>query len=310
MIIHRGYENLSLIKPVVTVGVFDGVHLGHRSLLDYVASVAGRRGGDSVALTFDPHPRLVLSDKTENLFFLTTMDEKKRLLAESPVDHLIIIDFTKDLGNMEAEIFIKKILINGIGMKHLVVGYDNHFGRGREGDFRRVSQYATLFDFTAEQAGKVSSFNDIISSTNIRQALLKGEVDKANRWLGYDYFLSGKVVQGRQLGRSFGFPTANINVSDSHKLIPANGVYAVEVLVDGKRLPGVLSIGSNPTVTNGNGPRSIEVNIFDFEMNIYGEYVSIIFKFRLRDEKKFENIERLAEQMKLDKLRAMKLLRP
>lgn len=309
MVIHNGYDNLNLFQPVVTVGVFDGVHLGHRALLDHLASVAVKRGGESVVVTFDPHPRLVVSENPQDFFFLTTMDEKKRLMAESPVTHMVLIGFTKDLGNLTAELFIRDILVNHIGLKHLVVGYDNHFGRNREGDFRKISQYGSLYGFTVDQARKVSSYEGIISSTSIRDALLKGDLENANRWLGYDYFMTGIVIEGRKLGRSFGFPTANISVCDSHKLIPANGVYAVDVLINGRIMPGMLSIGFNPTVSAGQGPRSIEVNIFDLDMNLYGNSVTIIFRFRLRDEKKFENVEQLAEQMKLDRQKAMKLLK-
>lgn len=308
MVIHNGYENLNLDHPIVTVGVFDGVHRGHRSLLNQVISVAEKRGGKSVIVTFDPHPRLILSKSTENLFFLTTMDEKKKLLAESNIDNMVIIDFTKNLSNLDAEIFIRDILIKRIGLKHLVVGYDNHFGKSRLGDFRSINKYASEYGFTTERAEKVSSPEGIISSTNIRDALLKGNLEIANKWLGYDYFLTGVVVEGRKIGRSFGFPTANIKPADKHKLIPAVGVYAVEAIVKDEKLPGMLSIGFNPTVAAGNGPRSIEVNIFNFDMNIYDRPITVIFRFRLREEKKFGNIEQLAEQMRLDKQKAMKLL--
>jgi riboflavin kinase/FMN adenylyltransferase len=308
MVINNGYENLNFKHPVVTVGVFDGVHLGHRSLLNHVISVASKKGGESVIVTFDPHPRLILSDNTENLFFLTTMDEKKKLLAEFAVDNLVIIDFTKDLSNLDAEIFIRDILIKGIGLKHLIVGYDNHFGKSRHGNFRRIIKYASEYGFTTEQAEKVSSPEAIISSTNIREALLKGNLENANHWLGYDYSLTGIVVEGRKIGRSFGYPTANIKPTDKHKLIPAVGVYAVEALVNGERLPGMLSIGFNPTITTANGQRSIEVNIFNFDMNIYDQPITVIFRFRLRDERRFGNIEQLAEQMSLDKQKALKLL--
>jgi len=308
MIIHRRYENLNLIHPIVTVGVFDGVHLGHRALLDHVASVAQRTSGESIVVTFNPHPRLVLSNNTEELSFLSTMDEKKKLLAESPVDHLIIMDFTNALSNMEAGVFIRDILLKKIGLKHLVVGYDNHFGKSKEGDFQKIAQYAALYGFTSERAGWVSAPEGIISSTTIREALLNGHLEDANRLLGYDYSLTGTVIEGRKLGRSFGFPTANIKPSDNYKLIPANGVYAVTVCIGKKQMPGMLSIGFNPTVTRVKGTRSIEVNIFDLNMDLYNQTVKIIFRFRLRDEKKFENVEQLAEQMKLDKQKAMRLL--
>jgi riboflavin kinase/FMN adenylyltransferase len=308
MIVHEGFENLNLRDPFVTVGVFDGVHLGHRALLDQLASGAIKAGAESVVITFNPHPRLVLSENTEGLFFLSTLEEKKRLLAESKIDHLIVMNFTKKLGNLDVAGFIKEILVEGIGVKRLIVGYDNHFGKNRGGDFKKIRKYAELCGFEVEQFGKVSSPEGAISSTAIRDSLLNGHLKDANRWLGYDYCLTGTVIQGRMLGRSFGFPTANIRPSDSHKLIPADGVYAVEVLVGNKKLPGMLSIGFNPTVNKGQKIRSIEVNIFNFEMDLYNQSVTIIFRFRLRDEKRFENIKQLALQMELDRQEAMRLL--
>jgi len=308
MIINEGYDKLNLKHPFVTVGVFDGVHLGHRAILDHLASTAKKQGGESVVITFDPHPRLVLSGKTEGLFFLSSLDEKKKLLAESGIDRLIIMSFTRDLGNMEACDFIRKILVEKIGVKHLIVGYDNHFGRGKGGDFKRMCECAELYDFEVEQVDGVYAQEGIISSTSIRDALLKGRLEDANRWLGYNYAITGKVVEGRKLGRSLGFPTANIKPCDIFKLIPADGVYAVEVMLDNKRVPGMLSIGFNPTINKDKSGRSIEVNIFDFDMDLYGSTITTIFRFRLRDERRFENIEELTEQMKLDKQLALRLL--
>jgi riboflavin kinase/FMN adenylyltransferase len=308
MIIHEGYENLSLKHPFVTVGVFDGVHKGHRALLDHLATRAEEAGGESVVITFDPHPRLVLSKKTEGIFFLSTLDEKKKLLAESAIDHLIIMNFTRELGNMEAADFIKEILVEKIGVKHLIVGYDNHFGKGKEGDFEKIREYAGLYDFEAEQADGLSAPEGKISSTIIRDALLNGRLEDANRLLGYNYSLTGNVIEGRKLGRSLGFPTANIKPADMFKLIPADGVYAVEVLTGKEKLPGMLSIGFNPTVNKNRADKSVEVHIFDFDKELYGQTITVIFRFRLRDEKRFENTEQLTGQMKLDKESVMRLL--
>jgi riboflavin kinase/FMN adenylyltransferase len=308
MIIHEGYENLKLANPFVTVGVFDGVHLGHKALLDHMASSAVNAGGESVVVTFNPHPRLVLSEKTEGISFLSTLDEKKRLLAKSKIDHLIILNFTRELSNLEAVDFIGEILVERIGVKHLIVGYDNHFGKSKGGDFNKIHECANLFGFKAEQFGGVSSPEGIISSTSIRDALLKGNLEDASRWLGYNYSLTGTVIQGRKLGSSFGFPTANIRPADIWKLIPADGVYAVEVLFDNKQLPGMLSIGFNPTVNKGKCCRSIEAHIFNFDLDLYDKEITVIFRFRLRDEIKFKNVRLLAEQMKLDKQIAMRLL--
>jgi riboflavin kinase / FMN adenylyltransferase len=308
MIIHEEYENLKLVDPFVTIGVFDGVHLGHRALLDHLASRAMKAGGESIVITFNPHPRLVLSEKTEGISFLSTLDEKKRLLAKSIIDHLIILNFTRELSNLEAVDFIREILVGRIGVKHLIIGYDNHFGKNKGGDFNRIRECAGFFDFEVEQVEGISSSEGIISSTAIRDALLKGYLEDANGWLGYNYSLTGTVVQGRKLGRLVGFPTANIKPADIYKLIPADGVYAVEVLFDNKQLPGMLSIGFNPTVNKGESRRSVEVHIFNFDMDLYDQTITIIFRYRLRDEVKFENVRLLAEQMKLDKQKAMRLL--
>ena len=308
MIIHEGYDDLNIVHPVVTVGVFDGVHLGHRRLLDHVLSRARQTGGESAVITFNPNPRLVLSGKTKDVTFLSTLEEKKKLLADTQIDHLIIIRFSKELSNMEASDFIQEILVNKIGVKHLIVGYDNHFGRNKSGDIKKILECADLYDFSVEQFDKIIEPDGVISSTAIRNALLNGRLEDANRVLGYNYSLTGRVVQGRKLGRLLGFPTANINPEDKHKLIPADGVYAVEVLTGSSKFPGMLSIGFTPTVNKNKVSRSVEVHIFDFDGDLYCQNITVIFRFRLRDEKKFDNTEQLAEQMKHDRQEAVRLL--
>jgi riboflavin kinase/FMN adenylyltransferase len=308
MIIHEGYENLNLVTPVVTLGIFDGVHRGHRALLDCLVSRAKEVSGESVVITFSPHPRLVLEQNRIDLSFLTTMDEKKNLLENANVDHLIIIGFNNKFSRIQACDFIKEVLVEKIGTKHLIIGYNHHFGRSGEGDFNTIKQYAESLDFRVEQVQGFLTQEGAISSSSIREALLKGRLDEANRWLGYSYSVSGTIVEGRQIGRSIGFPTANIKPDYQYKLIPGNGVYAVEVQLDGIRHPGMLSIGSNPTVNNDSRAISIEVHILDFDKDIYGRAISVIFRKRLRDEIKFDNKEHLAEQMKLDKQQVLQLL--
>jgi riboflavin kinase/FMN adenylyltransferase len=308
MIIHEGYENLNLVTPVVTLGIFDGVHRGHRVLLDCLVSRAREAKGESVVITFSPHPRLVLEQNRVNLSFLTTMDEKKVLLENANVDHLIIIEFNTMFSKIQACEFIKEVLVEKIGTKHLIIGYNHHFGRSGEGDFNTIKQCTESLDFRVEQVQGFHTEEGAISSSSIREALLKGRLDEANRWLGYSYSMSGTIVEGRKIGRSIGFPTANIKPDYQYKLIPGNGVYAVEVQLDGIRHPGMLSIGSNPTVNSDSRARSIEVNILDFNENIYGKSISVIFRKRLRDEIKFDNTEQLAEQMKLDKQQVLLLL--
>lgn len=308
MQIHYGYENLKLKNPVVTTGIFDGVHKGHRALLDYLVSRAKELNGESVVLTFSPHPRIVLEQNPGKLSFLTTLEEKKILLEKANIDHLVIIEFNKEFSNIRACDFVKDILIGKIGAKHLIIGYNHHFGRKEEGDFNTIKQCTESLDFIVEQVEGFKTEEGTISSSLIRHALLSGRLDEANKWLGYYYSVSGRVIKGRQIGRSIGFPTANIEPDDAFKLIPANGVYAVEVRINGKTLPGMMSIGTNPTVNDDISLRSIEVYILNFNEDIYGKSVSVVFRKRLRDEIKFETTEQLSKQMKLDKDQTLQLL--
>jgi riboflavin kinase/FMN adenylyltransferase len=301
MIIHEGYENLHLIAPVVTLGIFDGVHRGHRALLDNLVRRAREVKGESVVITFSPHPRLVLEQNNTKLYFLTSMDEKKVLLARAKVDHLIVIEFNNQFSKIPACDFIKNILVKKIGTKNLIIGYNHHFGRSGEGDFNTIKRCSEELDFKVEQVQGYHTEEGTISSSSIREALLKGNLDEANRWLGYHYSVSGTVVAGRKIGRSIGFPTANIKPDFRYKLIPCNGVYAVEVHLDNIIYPGMLNIGSNPTVNEDARFRSIEVHILNFDKDIYGSKISVIFRKRLRDEKKFDNLNQLTEQMYHDR---------
>ena len=308
MIIHEGFENLKLVSPVVTMGIFDGVHRGHMALLKYLVSKTRDEIGEAVVITFSPHPRLVLEQHPATLSFLTTMEEKKILLENAHIDHLIIIEFNNKFSNISACDFVKEILMEKIRTKHLIVGYNHHFGRRGEGNFETIKQCTESYDFNVEQAQGIHTEEGAISSSSIREALLNGRLDEATRWLGYFYSLSGTIVKGRQIGRTIGYPTANIEPDYRYKLIPANGVYAVEVNLDGKKHLGMMSIGSNPTVNTDNKARSLEVNILDFDADIYGRPITVTFRKRLRDELKFENTEQLSNQMKLDRLTTLKLL--
>ena len=309
MIIHKGYDDLNLINPVVTLGIFDGVHRGHRALLDCLVSSAKEAKGESVVITFSPHPRRVLEQNRVNLSFLTTLEEKKALLEKANVDHLIILEFNNEFSKLEACDFIKQVLVEKIGTKHLIIGYNHHFGKSGEGDFNSIKHCAESFDFRIDQVQGFHTEEGAISSSSIRDALLKGRLDKANKWLGYSYSVNGTIVEGRKIGRSIGFPTANIKPDYHYKLIPANGVYAVEVLLDGLVYLGMLSIGSNPTVNNDTGIRSIEVHLLNFEKDIYGKAISVIFRKRLRDEIKFDNTKQLTEQMEIDRRQTILLLK-
>jgi riboflavin kinase/FMN adenylyltransferase len=307
MIVYEGYMDLNLKNPVVTLGFFDGVHQGHRYLLDQVVNKAKKTEGESVVVTFYPHPRKVLSDNSD-MSFLTSMAEKKILLEKTGIDALIIVPFTNEFSNKEACEFVKEVLVEKIGMKQLIVGYNHHFGKGGTGNFSTLSDCSVKYGFRLEKVQGFALQDGEISSTIIREALLGGALEKANRLLGYSYFLNGTIVEGKQIGRSIGFPTANIKPDYLHKLIPKPGVYAVEVIHEGFVHKGMLNIGNRPTVNPGSDPMSIEVNMFDFEKSIYSQKITLVFRFRMRDEIKFRNIDLLVEQLHRDKENALRLL--
>ena len=306
MIIHKGYEDLKIKSPVVTLGIFDGVHRGHKMLLSSLMKRAEESGGESVVITLSPHPRIVLERDNQNMTFLTTLDEKTVLLGEEGIQHLIILDFSNDFSRISACDFVRDILVARIGTKHLIVGYDHHFGKSGEGDFDTIRKCSGLMDFKVEQIEGMKYDNVTISSTTIREALNDGRLDYANNLLGYSYSLTGTIVEGKKIGRSLGFPTANI-LPEETKLIPANGVYAVEVMFESASFPGMLSIGTNPTIDSSNGDRSIEVNILNFNREIYGSAITVNLRKRLRDERKFDNISHLVAQMEIDKADTLKL---
>ena len=307
MIIHDGYENLNLNSPVTTLGIFDGVHRGHMALIECLISRAKEEKCESVVITFSPHPRIVLEQNSSDLTFLTTMEEKMELLEKAGIDHLVVIKFNIEFSRIGACDFIKDILVKKIGTRHLIIGHNHHFGRRGEGDFNTINQCSESLGFIVEQVQGFSTDEGTISSSLIRDALLTGRLDEANKWLGYSYSLSGSVIEGRKIGRSIGFPTANIKPDSPNKLIPCNGVYAVEVKVDGTFYPGMLNIGSNPTVNPDRNFRSIEVHILNFEKDIYGRSISVKFMKRLRDEKKFDDLDQLTKQMSLDKQNTLRL---
>lgn len=308
MKVYSGLEITGVRSPVVTMGIFDGVHLGHKALLSRLVSVAGETGGDPMVLTFYPHPRIVLSKAPSKLFYLSTLDEKKELLEAYGIEHLVIVTFDRSFSNITASGFLEDILIGKLNAGYLLAGHNHHFGKRGEGDMRTIEECATGTGLRIERVEGVRSAEGYISSTLIREALLDGRLERANEMLGYSYQLKGTVVVGRRLGKKLGFPTANIDPLDPHKLIPATGVYAVEATIEDRQLRGMLSIGYNPTVNKNPGKRSIEVHLFDFSEEIYGREIRIVFRFRMRDEKLFPGVEALARQMILDKEQALSLL--
>jgi len=307
----KTYSDLSEFKaknPVVAIGTFDGVHLGHRVVIERLKAHAAKYGGETVIFTFYPHPRLVTTPDETNLRLLTTLEEKKQLFSDFGIDHLIVYPFTKEFSELTYTEFVKQILVDKIKTHCLVVGYDHKFGKNREGGFEYLKQCAEKYKFEIEKLEPLL-LNDIhVSSTKIREALQAGDIKQANGYLGYEFTLHGTVVEGKRLGRKIGFPTANIESSDIHKLIPGYGVYAVKIMIEGIEYPGMLNIGTRPTFNQNADNRSIEVNIFDFEGDIYKKEITLVFADKIRDEQKFPGVEALVAQLKKDKTKALKIL--
>ncbi len=305
-------EDLSQISgirnPVVTSGTFDGVHVGHQKILKRVTDLAKKQQGDSVVITYWPHPRFVLGKGWGDLRLLTTFLEKATFLAEQGIDYLIKIPFTREFSEMSSTKFIQDIIIDKIGTKKLVIGYDHKFGRNREGSFQFLQENQTNFGFEIEEIPRLDIDDVGISSTKIRNALKAGHCEEAASFLGRVYSLKGIVIKGDQLGRTLGYPTANIYIAEEFKLIPSDGVYAVNVIVREKRFQGMLNIGIRPTVA---GTRmQIEVNLFDFDQDIYGQNIQVEFIKMLRNEMKFASKEALSEQLYHDKQHALAVLNP
>lgn len=307
--IHKGLDNFSAKDPVITIGTFDGVHLGHRKVIGRLKEIASENNGESVLFTFFPHPRLIVSPGEKNLRLITTLDEKQDILASLGVDHLIVFPFNKKFSETPYEKFVKNIIVGKIRARYLVMGYDHRFGRSREGDFKYMKKCADKFNFKIEKLDALLLNHINISSSKIRSSLEQGNIEVSNKYLGYNFTLHGKVVEGRKMGRTFGFPTANIESSDIHKIIPGYGVYAVKIRFNGSWYKGMLNIGSRPTFNNNADNRSIEVNIFDFNKNIYGKQITLEFIKRIRAEQKFASKEGLIKQLYIDKRAAISLLR-
>jgi len=303
MIIHEGLSKFNIPDiPVVTIGTFDGVHLGHQKILERVCNIAETTNGTSVIITFWPHPRLVLYPKETDLKLLSTFKEKAKVLQDFGIDHLIKIPFTESFAKLTSQEFIVKILVKAVGTKKLVIGYDHRFGKDREGGFQHLVDNANNYGFEVEEIPRQEVANIGISSSKIRKALFEGEIESANEFLGRPYNISGQVVTGDQIGRDMGFPTANILVNDQFKLIPSVGIYAVKVEISGEAFKGMLYIGSRPTLNRSR--QSIEVNIFDFHKNIYDEKIDIFFYSQLRKDAKFKNLDQLKAQLEKDKIAA------
>lgn len=299
MRVHQSVENYDHkeLLSVLTIGTFDGVHIGHQKIIERLNQIKSEDFERSMILTFYPHPRMVL-DHSNDIKMLTTMDEKVYLLEKFGLDDLIIEPFTKEFSRLSALDFVRNILVNQLNIKKLVIGYDHHFGKNREGNFEQLSEYGELYDFKVEEISAQEIENVSVSSTKIRKALENGEMEKANKYLGYNYLLTGKVITGRGIGRKINFPTVNLHITEDYKLIPKKGVYVVRANFNNKSSFGIMNIGFRPTV--GGKGQTIEIHLLDFNDDLYGSNMQIEVLMRLRDEKKFESIEELATQISKD----------
>ena len=307
MKVYEGIEKFAGAKnATVTIGTFDGVHLGHQKIIHQLKEGAESVKGESLIFTFYPHPRMVLFPDDDSLKLLSTEEEKRELLEKFGVDHLIIHPFTKKFSRITYTEYVRDILVNKLKVKKLIIGYNHQFGRNREGSFDKLFELANIYNFELEKISAKVLNKVEISSSKIRKALESGDIKTANKFLGYEYSIKGKVVKGKGLGKGLGFPTANVHIDDKHKLIPADGIYAVTIEYEKAIYNGMMNIGFNPTV-NGE-KRTIEVNIFDFEKEIYGETLKIFFKQKIRDEKKFDSLETLTKAIAGDKEKTIKIL--
>lgn len=309
MQVHRDIDALPVFRnAVITIGTFDGVHMGHRQVIDKLKAEAKAVNGESVIVTFHPHPRKVVSSTILGIRLINTLDEKIQLLEQLGIDHVVIVPFTDAFANQPAETYIADFLIGKFKPHTIIIGYDHRFGRERQGDYRMLERNAEKFGYRLQEIPKHILENISISSTNIREAILHSDTDTAAKLLGYDFFFTGVVVHGDKLGRQLGYPTANLRITDEEKIVPGNGIYAVYANTEGstERLKGMMSIGFRPTVDGKK--RVIEVNLFDFNKDIYDQQLTVHVKKYLREEIKFDGLEALVKQIDQDKVNSLKCL--
>jgi riboflavin kinase/FMN adenylyltransferase len=299
MLIHRDPKaTLPISKAVVTIGTFDGVHLGHQKIIERLVKEARKIGAESVVVTFWPHPRLILQPNDNSLKLLNTFDEKAELLTNLGVNHLVTFTFDKEFSELTKDQFVRDILLKKLNTVKIIIGYDHRFGKNREGDFAYLKELGMNLGFETEEISKREIDEIAVSSTKIRKALLEGDVRQAQDFLGRPYRIGGRVISGNRLGRTIGFPTANIQLDDFYKLVPTDGVYGVEIRIKGRIYQGMLNIGSRPTI--GDQKHSIECHIFNFSDEIYGEEIKIDFRFSIRKQIKFESMNQLKNQLQQD----------
>lgn len=309
MQVHRDIDSLpSFRNAVITIGTFDGVHMGHRQVIQRLKTEAAASNGETVIITFHPHPRKVVSSAILGIRLINTLEERTELLREMGIDHLVVVPFTDAFANQPAENYLADFIIGKFHPHTIIIGYDHRFGRDRLGDYRLLEKGAAQYGYRLKEIPKHVLENIAISSTNIREAILHSDIATANKLLGYEFFFSGEVMHGDKLGRKLGYPTANLKITNEEKIIPGNGIYAVYVSLDNSKdkMKGMMSIGFRPTVDGKK--RVAEVNIFDFDKEIYGQNLTVYVKKYLREEVKFDGLDSLVKQIDQDKINSLQVL--
>jgi riboflavin kinase/FMN adenylyltransferase len=293
-------------KAFVTIGTFDGVHIGHQKVLSNLIQSAKKNNATSVLLTFFPHPRMVLQKNTD-IKLINTIDERIKLLEKTGLDVLVIHKFTEDFAEQTALDFVKNVLVNSLKISNLIIGYDHRFGKDREGDFEQLTAYGKTFGFEVNKISQQEIDHIAISSTKIRKAIELGNIEEANRYLGYAFMLTGEIVKGKHLGKKIGFPTANLHIKETYKLLPKTGSYIVKSELENETVYGMMNIGFRPTVKGKN--QTIEIHFFDFNKDLYGKKVQVDVLEFLREEQKFDSVEDLKNQLQKDKERSLKIIK-
>jgi len=317
MEVHYSIDSLPKFRnAVVTIGTFDGVHMGHRQVINSLKEEAAMVNGETVIITFHPHPRKVVSSAILGIRLINTLEEKIELLRQLGINHLVVVPFTEAFANQPADVYIRDFLVDKFSPHTIIIGYDHRFGRDRLGDFRLLEKFSEEFNYKLKEIPKHILDNISISSTNIREAILHDDIETAHKLLGYEFFFSGTVVDGDKLGRKLGYPTANLHVMNDEKIIPGNGIYAVyadllqpdqtSFSLPQDRMKGMMSIGFRPTVDGKK--RVIEVNLFNFDKDIYGMSLRVYVSKYLREEIKFDSLEALVKQIDQDKIESLKVL--
>ena len=304
---HENASSFNIKNPVLTLGTFDGVHKGHQAIIQRLNEQAREIGGESVVLTFNPHPRIVLNPDDHGLELIQPIEKRINELSNMGVDHLILFPFTMEFSRTTALDFVRRVLVNQINVHTLNIGYDHHFGRNREGNIELMKNLSEVYDFKVEETSALEVDGIKISSTKIRKAIKEGRIKEANSFLSRTFSIEGRVETGKGLGKNLGYPTANLKIFAPYQLTPTDGVYAVMVKVNGGMHQGIMNIGTTPTVSDGEN-RTYEVHILDYEENLYGKVVEVFFVEKIRNEMKFDSVEALIDQIKKDEVKARNIL--